>query len=717
MPIVEGVLERITYKSEQTGYTIIKVRPKASASLVTVVGYMEGIAVGEKIRIEGPWETHPRYGQQLKMENFEVVLPSTIEGVKNYLKSGVIKGIGPKAADSLVKEFGEGVFDIIEKNPEKLKKVKGIGKAKALLISSAWKEHHAARCLMGFLGGFGVKASLCAMIIRSVGFNAEEAIRENPWILARELGAEGFVAAERIGSKLEFPIDFPERVMACLMNALYKAADAGHVYLENEKLVVFCEKKFGIGSQALEDGIDFLCQENELAREGDDIFLYSLLKAEKGTAQRIKALLSIPAIPLITDSSAISESVMKKIGIAPSQEQLEVLIKIFSSGSLNVSIITGGPGTGKTTLIRSIKAVFESARRKVLLAAPTGRAARRLSDVAGKEASTIHRLLWYNHADGDFYKNQDEPLDADAVIIDEASMVDVMLMHRLVSAVRPGAALVLVGDVFQLPSIGPGNVLADLIASGSVPVFYLTEIFRQAEESAIIQNAHCVRNGEVPDLEARGFAEESDFFFIEVPDPEAAAKRIENLCANEIPNVFNLDPVHDIQVLTPMHKGPAGTISLNQRLQRRLNRGPSMMGKFSYGFRPKDKVMHLKNNYTKEVFNGDIGTVVDMDAKQGTVSVDFYGRHVEYTKDELEELALAYAVTVHKSQGSEYPAVVVALLRQHYPLLQRNLLYTAMTRGKGLVVIVGATKAFRTALMNDRPGSRLSKLAERLASA
>ena len=716
---LEGELERITYSSPETHYTIAKLKTSKTRNMVTIVGSMPAVKPGQFLKIEGAWETHPKYGQQFKIESYEETLPATISGIRKYLASGIVKGIGPSTASRIISRFGAKTFEIIEKHPERLVEVDGVGQAKAGLISDAWKYNHAARGVMQLLQNSGVKTAYCAKILNTYGADAVNIIRNDPYRLATDIPGIGFYFADRIALKLGVSRDDTQRVRACIIHVIQQFINEGHVFVFENQLVVQCTNLFQLETDLTRYSIEKLSADGELVTETAPdtsenriVYLKEIHQAETGISNRIKALLSVPVIPPSIDSERISKEVQKKLARALSLEQIDVLEKILSHRAV---IITGGPGTGKTTLIRSVNAVFEALGKRVLLAAPTGRAARRLSEVTRRDAKTIHRLLGVNFKDGLFDKNRDNPLDADAVIIDEASMVDTLLMFHLINAVPMTAVLILVGDVFQLPSIGPGNVLSDMIKSARTPIFYLKKIFRQAHKSPIVFNAHKIRQGEFPVLKPLDHTEDlSEFYFIEQDDPNAVVATILELCNKTVPERFNFDPVHEVQILTPMHKGVIGTTHLNQVLQKALNPNPVIIETRGSTFKIGDKVMHLKNNYQKEVFNGDIGTIRTVDVKENVFSVDFYGRTVNYDFTEMDEISLAYAISVHKSQGSEYPAVILPIMTQHFVLLQRNLLYTAITRGKKLVILIGTKKALAIALKNDTPKKRLSGLAFRL---
>jgi exodeoxyribonuclease V alpha subunit len=716
---IEGHLEHITYQNKENHYTVAKIITAESRSPVTIVGHMAGVSPGEALKIQGQWQTHPKYGQQFKVLTYEVTIPATVDGIRKYLESGAIKGIGPFIAAKLVSTFGVETFDVIDKNPDRLVEVEGIGEAKADMIRIAWQDHHAIRGLMQFLQDMQVQTSMCAKIFKEYGPDAVDMLREEPYQLADDFPGSGFLIADTIARKLGLTKAGPDRVRGAIIHLIVQMTEDGHTFAEEENLIARCENLFQIDRNAIQNAIDELVSSKHIVVEPFEadtqtraLFLKSLYLAEKGLADRFKALLSVPVEPVKIDPEQIFKEVHQKLAINLSDDQLEVLEQVFSH---RISIITGGPGTGKTTLLRSIATIFEALGQKVKLAAPTGRAARRLTEVTHRKAETIHRLLRYNFMDGQFIKNQDNPLVVDALIVDEASMVDTELMYHLLKAMPPTAVLVLVGDVFQLPSVGPGNVLADIIRSDCTPVFYLNEIFRQDQQSPIVINAHKVRNGESLDVQPSEPVDgTSEFYFLENHDPQQVVDTIIQLCRQELPGRFGIDPVQDLQVLTPMHKGVAGTINLNHVLQDVLNPNPVLLETMGNAFKIDDKVMHLKNNYQKDVYNGDIGTIRHIDKKQGQLSVDYYGRRVDYEQSDLDEISIAYAISVHKSQGSEYPAVIVPLITQHYIMLQRNLLYTAMTRGKKLVILIGTQKALSIALNNDRPQQRLSRLAERL---
>ena len=714
-----GHIERVTFHNSKNHYTIARFRIEKKSGLVTILGTLVDPAPGESLKITGLWETHPKYGPQLRIKSYEALLPDRKEEIVKYLSSGLISGLGEQTAGRLVEHFGEQTVEIIETDSKRLREVAGIGDVMAGRITSQWKAKHALRGLMAFLQENGINTSYCRRILKTYGNDAENILRTEPYRLVHDIPGIGFHIADTIAINTGASREDPLRIKECLLYLLDQAAGRGHTFCLEDELKAQCFDAFEVNPElsavalpALADDQEVFIEKSPRVSAAASIYLYSLYEAETGIAEKMSALMSVPFEAARLKSEQINDRVLKKIALKLSAEQLSVVEGILSH---RVAVITGGPGTGKTTLVRSLCAVFGSLGKTVSLAAPTGRAARRLGEVTGKKASTIHKLLGYNPAEDIFERNRDNPLETDVMIVDEMSMVDTLLMYRLTGAIPASATMILVGDVFQLPPVGPGNVLADIISSETVPVFYLNTIFRQAAESPIVQNAHRVRRGALPELERLETGSKlSEFYFLETQQPEAAVTEISRLCTRTLPEKFGLHPVRDIQVLTPMHRGDAGTINLNQVLQKKLNPRPPAEKTAGVAFLPGDKVMNLRNNYRKEVFNGDIGTVKAIDPGEKVLSISYYGRDVDYDFDELDELILAYAISVHKSQGSEYPAVIVPLLTQHYILLQRNLLYTAMTRGKRLVVLIGSLRAIEIAVKNDKSGNRRSGLAQRL---
>jgi len=712
---IQGRVAHITFQNLETFYTVARLRLE-NGGQITVAGHLPGVGNGESVSLRGAWKTHPRFGSQFEVRDFEVLLPADAEAIKAYLRAGALAGLGPKTADRLVARFGAATIAVLDGDTARLQEVPGIGAKRAVAIAEAWSAHSQLRRLMRFLQDCGVSPAHSGAIHRLYGTDAETLLRRDPYQLAEDLPGYGFPVADAIARGLGLGEDDPQRAPAGVRYLVTRANAEGHVWCSRMKLLLEAGQRFAIGLADAENALSQLkavrqLVEEPIAEEPDDSAIYpaDLHAAEVAIARRLAALMSVPAAPTSLETDQIASRVFASLAIVPSAEQLEVL---EASLGQPAAIVTGGPGTGKTTLIRAYAALMGTMGRRMLLAAPTGRAARRLAEVTGSAAATVHRLLGYNPLQDRFFHTADNPLDTDALIVDEASMIDTSLMEALLTALPMTSTLLLVGDAQQLPSVGPGNVLADLIEAGGVPTYALTEIFRQAGAGDIVVNAHRVRRGLVPEPTA----EDGEFRFIEVADPIAAAATIVELCLR-LPVEMHLDRRRDIQVLTPMHRGEAGTVNLNAALQKALN---PLVGRPDPGagrFRIGDKVIHLKNDYAREVFNGDIGMVIGPDDDARRLEVDFDGRRVAYDTAELDQLALAYAITVHKSQGSEYPVVIVPLLTQHYPLLQRNLLYTAITRGRRRVVLVGTRKALAIAVGNDRPARRLTGLRRRLAEA
>ena len=719
---LEGHLERIVYFNEHNHYTVAKLKVRGNPEIVTVVGQFAGMTPGQVLKLSGAWEIHPKYGQQFRATGYTVGLPSQIHGIEKYLGSGLIKGIGPAMAKQLVERFGEKTLQVIERSPDKLLDVEGIGEKRLQMILSAWEDQREIRDVMIFLQGHGISTGYSAKIFKQYGQNAIRVVRENPYRLASDIFGIGFLIADSIAEKVGIAKNALIRAEAGILYVLEKASDEGHVFVLHDQLLDRAEALIEIERTILEAALKNLDSSGRIVLEDfypeDDpsramtaVYLNAFYAAEVGLANRLKALLSVPTKEHGMDVTRIQELVLRRLAIVLSREQWDGLHTALSH---KASIVTGGPGTGKTTLVKAILAVFKAARRQVLLCAPTGRAAKRLSEVTGCEAKTIHRLLAYDFKSGTFQKNEKNPLDADVVIVDEASMVDTFLMYHLVKAVSMTSVLILVGDIHQLPSVGPGNVLRDMIESKRVPVVFLKEIFRQAKESLIIVNAHRINHGSFPILPDSNRDTVQDFYFIQQEDPEKVLSMILELCCERIPNRFRLDPLSDIQGLSPMHKGIIGTTNLNRVLQQALNPSDDTIERMGHTLKCGDKVMQIRNNYAKEVFNGDIGTISQIDRDMQRITIKYDGKAVDYEFAELDEIVLAYAVSVHKSQGSEYEAVILPVMPQHYILLQRNLIYTGVSRAKKLVVLIGTKKALAIALRNDKPQRRMTGLCNRM---
>ena len=726
MPIrLTGQIEHITFTNAENGFTIAKVRVSGRRDLVTVVGNLLAPTPGEVLDMQGEWASHPRFGEQFKVVQFTTQVPATVYGITKYLGSGLIKGLGPVMAGRIVERFGMTTLDIIENDIDRLAEVPGVGVKRIAMIARAWEAQRDIRDVMMFLQSHGVGPGYAAKIFRQYGSRAVAVVRENPYRLATEVAGIGFITADRIAENIGIPRHSPLRVEAGVLFVLQQLVEEGHVYYPRDPLIERCRDILGVEKALVEQALNALAAEVRVIVEkhrdaaaeagGDAVFLPLLHRCETTVAQRLRMLLEVPRRLGSVDAVGAVAWVQDRLGMTFSENQVEALRGALAH---KLMVITGGPGTGKTTIVNAILKIFSRRSARVLLAAPTGRAAKRLSEATGHEAKTLHRLLEYSTQRGGFQRNEEKPLDGDLLVVDESSMIDTVLMHHLLKAVPLAAACILVGDVNQLPSVGPGNILGDIINSGVVPVVRLTEIFRQARQSQIVVNAHRINQGLLPVAEPGAANDaEADFYFIEQEEPERVLDTIVELARNRIPRRFGLDPVDDIQVLTPMHKGIVGATHLNRSLQEALNPGEGGVARGDRVYRVNDKVMQIRNNYDKDVFNGDIGriTAISTEERELTVLVD--GREVVYDFSDLDEIIHAYAVSVHKSQGSEYPAVIFPVLTQHYILLQRNLIYTAVTRARRLVVIVGTRKALAIGVKNMGTDRRYTRLCERLNQA
>lgn len=711
-----GLIERVTFFNEDTGFAVLKVKARGHRDLVCVVGALASVAPGEYIHGEGRWVQDREYGLQFRADVLTSTAPTTREGIEKYLGSGMVKGIGPVYARKLVAKFGEQIFDIIDRFSARLEEVEGIGPKRRHRIKEAWAEQKAVREIMVFLHSHGVSTSRAVRIFRTYGAQAVETVRRDPYCLARDIHGIGFKTADEIARKLGVPHDSIERACAGLDHVLLTATNDGHCALPVEALKEEAGKLLSVGPAVVDAALDRTLAQGNLAQETIEdrvlLFLPRLQRAEEAIANSLHRLAAMPsAFPSIDLDKAVAWC-QAKTGTELAPTQREALRKAWSA---RVLVVTGGPGVGKTTLVKSILLILRAKRVRCLLCAPTGRAAKRMAEATGFEAKTIHRLLEAQPGAGGFLRNEANPLDCDYLIVDEMSMVDVPLMHQLLRALPRQAGLLLVGDADQLPSVGPGLVLRHVIECGAVPVARLTEIFRQAAHSQIVITAHRVNEGQLPPPLPPDTA--SDFYFVERSDPEAILRTVIEMVKRRIPTRFRLDPVGDVQVLCPMNRGLLGMRQINVRLQAELNPprpDQPVIERFGWQFRIGDKVMQTENNYDKEVFNGDLGRVERIDMIEREMTVRFDQRDVIYDFGELDEIVLAYAITVHKSQGSEFPAVVMPLAMQHYLLLQRNLLYTGITRGKRLVVLVGQTNALALAVRNNRTRHRFSGLLARL---
>ena len=712
--VLAGLVDRVTFHNSESGFCVLRVKARGQRDPITVIGHAAMISAGEFVQASGGWINDRTHGVQFRASFLKATAPTTIEGIEKYLGSGMIRGIGPVYAKKLVRAFGDAVFEVIAQEPGRLREVTGIGPKRAERIIAGWAEQRIIREIMLFLHSNGVGTSRAVRIYKTYGADAVQLISENPYRLARDIRGIGFRTADQIAAKLGIEKTALICVRAGISFALAEAMDDGHCGLPHEDLLALTRELLEVPTELVETALGLELRDGTVI--GDDvesrpcIFLAALYRAEREIAAKLKVLKAgKPPWPSIDAGKAIPW-VEKRTKLALAESQTEAVDTALAS---KVLVITGGPGVGKTTLVNSILKILLAKTVTIALCAPTGRAAKRLSESTRIEAKTIHRLLETDPRTGQFRRDENNPLDCDLLVVDETSMVDVPLMRALLRALPDRAALLLVGDVDQLPSVGPGQVLADIIASGAVPVMRLTEVFRQAAESRIIVNAHRINQGLMPDL-AR--AESGDFYFVNAADPEEGVRKVLAVVRERIPKRFGLDSIRDVQVLCPMNRGGLGARSLNIELQKALNPpGENRIDRFGWTFCPGDKVMQVENDYDKDVYNGDLGVVSRIATEEGELVADFDGRKITYGFGELDELVLAYATTIHKSQGSEYPAVVIPLTTQHYPMLQRNLVYTGVTRGKRLVVLVGQRKALAIAVKGARTRRRWSKLREWLS--
>ncbi len=721
---LSGQIEKINFTNEETGFTIARVKVKGRHEPVTVVGTLMAPVPGEVLDMRGDWTNHPRFGPQFKVSAYKTRVPATVDGIRKYLGSGMIKGLGPVMAGRIVDKFGRETLDVIDLQIHRLAEVEGIGPKRIATISRAWDAQREIRDVMLFLQSHGVSSGYAAKIFKHYGNQAIAVVRQNPYRLAGDIFGIGFQTADQIAGKLGFGKNSRLRLEAGILFVLNQLSDEGHVYFPYRPLVSRCCDILGVDRQPVVQALGNLALDQKIILEDIDespdtfrethkaVYLTRFHLCETGIARQLRMLITGGKSIRSIDTGQAIEWVQRQLSITLAENQKKAVVWAVDN---KVMVITGGPGTGKTTLINAVLKIFARLKAVIMLAAPTGRAAKRMSEATGLEAKTIHRLLEYSLQKGGFQRTGDNPLDCDVLVIDEASMIDTPLMYHLLKAIPPFTTLILVGDVNQLPSVGAGNVLGDIIASSAIPVVTLDKIFRQAEASQIVVNAHRINQGLSP-LEDAGRAADlhSDFYFIEQEDPEKVLGIILELCKNRIPQRFGFDPVDDIQVLTPMHRGSLGAGNLNQQLQATLNPGEGGVTRGERSYRVNDKVMQIRNNYDRDVFNGDIGRImaIDRDSHEVTVAID--GRDVVYDFADLDEIVPAYAISVHKSQGSEYPVTIIPIVTQHYILLQRNLIYTAVTRGKKLVVIVGSRKAMAIGINNTKTRQRYTRLQHRL---
>ncbi|MFM2006214.1 MAG: hypothetical protein RLZZ09_1869 [Pseudomonadota bacterium] len=711
---LQGSVERVTFHSEASGFCVLRIKVRGQRDLITVTGSAASVTPGEYVECLGVWVNDRTHGLQFKATQLQIVPPSTLEGIEKYLGSGMVKGIGPHFAKKLVRAFGEAVFDVIEQTPERLLELEGIGPKRQQKVTSAWAEQKVIREIMVFLQSHGLGTSRAVRIYKTYGDEAIVRVSENPYRLALDIHGIGFKTADTLAQRLGIPADSLIRAQAGVRHTLQQWADQGNCAAYREQLVSMAVQLLEIPEGTILQAIDAELAEKNLVAEvidgQDAVFLAPLYQAEVGCARHLKRL-SLGRTPWgAIDADKAIPWVEGQTGLSLSDSQQQAIRLVIRS---KVAIITGGPGVGKTTLVNSLLKILMAKRVQVQLCAPTGRAAKRLAESTGLEAKTVHRLLEFDPKVFAFKRNEEEPLELDLLVIDESSMMDIVLMNQLLKAIPDNAALLIVGDVDQLPSVGPGAVLADLIDSGRIATVRLTEIFRQAQTSQIIVNAHRINQGKAPEKTPSG--KDSDFYYIAAETPEEIFAKLIQVVTERIPQKFGFHPVSDIQVLTPMNRGGLGVRALNVELQQRLN-GDSepKINRFGSTFAPGDKVLQTVNNYDKDVFNGDIGRIDTIDLEESLVHIDFDGRLVDYEFGELDEVSLAYATSIHKSQGSEYPAVVIPLTTQHYMLLERNLVYTGVTRGKQLVVILAQPKALAMAVRTQKSARRLTHLPARL---
>ncbi len=712
---LSGSIERVTFHSEQTGFCVLQVKVKGRRDLTTVVGSAALAGPGEHVECEGDWTNDPQHGLQFRARQLRVIPPSTVEGIEKYLGSGMVRGIGPHFAKKLVAAFGAEVLEVIDRRPERLTELEGIGPKRKQGIVGAWSEQKVVRDIMVFLQSHGVGTARAVRIFKTYGNHAVEMVRENPYRLALDIHGIGFKTADQIAQRLGIPTDSLVRAQAGVRHVLQAFSGEGHCSAPREALVEQSVKLLEIPAETIAQAVERECAEGNLIAEPIDgqpsLYLTALYRAETGVASRLRKLMAGRPRWARIDPERFIPWVESRTGLQLSGSQREAVVQAVNG---KVTVLTGGPGVGKTTVINSILRVLRAKGVNVLLCAPTGRAAKRLSESTALEAKTVHRLLEFDPQTYSFKRGPQYPLEADLLVMDEVSMVDIVLMNQLLRALDDDCALLLAGDVDQLPSVGPGAVLADIIACGTVPTVRLTEIFRQAAASQIIVNAHRINRGEMP-VRAEEGGRPSDFYCIPAETPEEIHDKLMYLVSERIPRRFRLDPIRDIQVLAPMNRGGLGARSLNVELQQRLNPGREpKVERYGWRYACGDKVIQIVNNYHKDVYNGDIGSIVSVDLEAGKLTIDYDGRRVDYEFGDLDEVALAYATTIHKSQGSEFPAVVIPLATQHYVLLERNLFYTGVTRGRRLVVVIGQPKALAMAVKNVRAARRWTRLAARM---
>ncbi len=719
---ITGQIETITYTNPDNDYTVARINVDDEEDMVTAVGYLPSAEVGQVVTLKGKWVIHPKYGHQFEFNSYSYDVPTSKEGIQKYLSSGLVEGIGPVMSERIVDEFGKNALDVIDENPDRLLEVEGIGKKRYQEIKSSWEEQKEIRDIMVFLLSCGISPTYAARIFEKYGQEAVKKVERNPYRLARDIRGIGFKRVDEIAKNMGIEGDNPERIKAGISHVLDEAIDEGHVFLPKEEVEERAFQALQVEKNKVENVLNRMFKNDELEIETlseknlQAVYLPALYRAEKGIADKLSRLLHFPSQDISSSFSDMLKAVEKNSNIIISDEQRRAIKKSMRE---KVNVITGGPGTGKTTILKVMIAIFSRAGFKVRLAAPTGRAAKKMENSTGHPAETIHRLLDFNHHQGGFQKDEDDQIEGDIIIIDEASMLDSHLMYNLMNAVPEKSSLILVGDVNQLPPVGPGYVLRDILDSDVIPKSRLTKIYRQADESLIVLNSHRINSGYMPVMDSADDGSNlRDFYFVQEKEKNRILNMMLKIVTERIPGRFGFDPIDEVQVLSPMRRGVLGVDNLNEKLKEILNSGQDNDGKdLKSGnnvFHKGDKVMQIKNNYELEVFNGDIGRIHFVDRENRKLQVDYSGRKVTYSDKQLQELTLAYAITVHKSQGSEYPAMVMPVSTQHYVMLQRKLIYTALTRAENLAVMVGSKKALGMAVNNNKDEKRFSYLDGRL---